>query len=315
MDIIILPKASRSRNCIHLGTRAFFACLFLILTFLLLTVYGAYHFGMRTQFTVQQESLAQMQVLTKDWQARLERQQAMLAATTKQAEEGLGVLAQRLGYLQANVIRLNALGQRLIVYADLEQGEFDFTHPPAMGGPESRIGEIPKLSDFLATMEQLAQEITDRQQQLRLLETMLLEWDIQQAALPAGRPLHQGWLSSKYGYRTDPFNGRREFHNGVDFAGKAGTKILAVAAGIVTWVGKRSGYGRMVEINHGNGYVTRYAHNRKNLVQVGEHIVKGQVIALMGSSGRSTGPHVHLEVLHEGRTVDPLQFVRAVEDS
>jgi murein DD-endopeptidase MepM/ murein hydrolase activator NlpD len=316
MDIIILPKASESRNCIHLGIYALSAYLFLILIFILLVTYGAYRLGVKAQWVAEQQSLAQIKSSAKNWQAILERQQTVLAAITHQAEEGLNALVQRVGHLQADVVRLNALGQRLIVHAGLEEGEFDFTNPPAIGGPElPQTGEILKLNDFLATMGQLEQEIADRQQQLSLLETVLVERGMRQAALPAGRPLHQGWLSSKYGYRTDPFNGRRAFHSGVDFAGKVGTKVLAVAAGIVTWAGERSGYGKMVEIDHGNGYVTRYAHNQKNLVQVGESIAKGQPIALMGSSGRSTGPHVHLEVLHQGHTVDPLQFVGTVKDS
>jgi murein DD-endopeptidase MepM/ murein hydrolase activator NlpD len=316
MEIIILPKASESRNCIHLGIYALSAYLFLILIFMLLVTYGAYCLGIKAQFAAEQQSLAQIKSSAKNWQAILKRQQAVLSSITHQAEEGLDTLAQRVGHLQADVVRLNALGQRLIVQAGLEEGEFDFTNPPAIGGPElSQAGEVLKLNDFLATMGQLEQEINDRQQQLSLLETVLVERGIRQAALPAGRPLRHGWLSSKYGYRTDPFNGRRAFHSGVDFAGKAGTKVLAVAAGVVTWAGERSGYGNMVEIDHGNGYVTRYAHNQKNLVQVGENVAKEQPIALMGSTGRSTGPHVHLEVLREGRTVDPLQFVRAVKDS
>lgn len=315
MDIIVLPKGSKSENCIHLGRRALSVYLFLTLLVLLLAVYGAYRLGVKTQFVAQQQSLTQMKSLAENWQGVLKRQQAALTTKLHQAEESLGMLAQRVGHLQADLVRLNALGQRLIVHAGLEEGEFDFINPPAMGGPEPlQAGDVLKLNDFLASLGQLEQEITDRRQQLSLLETVLVERGMRQAALPAGRPLRQGWLSSKYGYRTDPFNGRREFHNGVDFAGKAGTEILAVAAGIVTWVGERSGYGKMVEIDHGNGYVTRYAHNQKNLVQIGESIAKGQPIALMGSSGRSTGPHVHLEVLHEGRTVDPLQFVAAVEE-
>jgi murein DD-endopeptidase MepM/ murein hydrolase activator NlpD len=317
MDIIILPKVSESRNCIHLSAYALSAYLFLILIFILLIAYGAYYLGIKVQSTTQQQYLDQIKISAKNWQAALGRQQSMLATISHQAKEGLNTLTKRVGRIQAEMDRLNVLGQRLIEHAGLEEGEFDFSNPPAMGGPElpRTDAEVPKVNDFLATMGRLEQEIIDRQQQLSLLETVLVERGIRQAALPAGRPLRHGWLSSKYGYRTDPFNGLRAFHSGVDFAGKAGTKILAVAAGVVTWAGERSGYGNLVEIDHGNGYVTRYAHNQKNLVQVGENVAKGQPIALMGSTGRSTGPHVHLEVLRDGRTVDPLQFVRAVKDS
>lgn len=316
MDIIILPKVSESRNCIHLSAYVLGAYLFLILILTLLIGYGAYCLGIKVQFAAQQQSLTQIRVSAKNWKAVLGQQQVRLVTLSHQAEEGLSTLTQRVGRLQAEMDRLNILGQRLIVHAGLDEGEFDFTNPPAMGGPEfPQTEEVPKVNDFLATIGRLGQEIADRQQQLSLIETVLVERGIRQAALPAGRPLRHGWLSSKYGYRTDPFNGRIAFHSGLDFAGKAGTKILAVAAGVVTWSGKRSGYGNMVEIDHGNGYVTRYAHNHKNLVQVGENVAKGQPIALVGSTGRSTGPHVHFEVLRNGHTVNPLQFVGAVDNN
>lgn len=316
MDIIILPKVSESRNCIHLSVYILGAYLFLILILTLLVGYGAYCLGIKVQFAAQQQSLTQFKISAKNWKAVLGQQQVRLATLSHQAEEGLSTLTQRVGRLQAEMDRLNILGQRLIVHAGLDEGEFDFTNPPAMGGPElPQTEEAPKVNDFLATIGRLEQEIADRQQQLSLLETVLVERGMRQAALPAGRPLRHGWLSSKYGYRTDPFNGRIAFHSGLDFAGKAGTKILAVAAGVVTWSGKRSGYGNMVEINHGNGYVTRYAHNQKNLVQVGENVAKGQPIALVGSTGRSTGPHVHFEVLRNGHTVNPLQFVGAADNN
>jgi murein DD-endopeptidase MepM/ murein hydrolase activator NlpD len=117
-------------------------------------------------------------------------------------------------------------------------------------------------------------------------------------------------MSSTYGYRSDPFNGRRSFHGGMDFAGAAGTDVLAVASGVVIWSGERHGYGHLIEIDHGNGLTTRYGHNQKNLVAVGETVKKGQPIALMGSTGRSTAPHVHLEVLQDGRRLNPGQYVR-----
>jgi murein DD-endopeptidase MepM/ murein hydrolase activator NlpD len=119
----------------------------------------------------------------------------------------------------------------------------------------------------------------------------------------------QGFISSYYGERQDPFTGHEAHHKGMDFAGEAGSDVVAVATGIVTFVGHRAGFGHLVEINHGNGYVTRYAHNQRGLVQVGETVTRGQPVALMGSTGRSTGPHVHFEVLKNGRQVNPLTFI------
>ncbi|MFM2483133.1 M23 family metallopeptidase [Celerinatantimonas sp. YJH-8] len=117
------------------------------------------------------------------------------------------------------------------------------------------------------------------------------------------------WLSSPYGRRRDPFTGRYRYHEGVDIAGTEGVQIHSVAAGVVSWAGKRFGFGNMVEIEHGNGMVTRYAHTQKVLVQVGDVVTKGEIIALMGSTGRSTGPHVHFEVLHNGQHLNPVSYM------
>ena len=125
----------------------------------------------------------------------------------------------------------------------------------------------------------------------------------------SGRPIEKGWISSFYGQRVDPFSGLLAMHKGIDFAGQAGSNIIAVASGVVTWSGTQSGYGEMVEISHGDGFVTRYAHNDENLVKAGDLVKKGQPIALMGSSGRSTGAHVHYEVYRHGRIVDPSSYV------
>ncbi len=160
-------------------------------------------------------------------------------------------------------------------------------------------------------MDKLAAQVEDRAQQLSLLESMLMTRGLEKEVLPEGRPITSGWLSSYFGMRTDPFTGRQERHKGVDFAGKAGSDVVAVAAGVVTWAGRRFGYGQLVEINHGNGYTTRYGHNQKIKVQVGDAVKKGQALALMGSTGRSTGPHVHFEVLRDGKPVDPMQYISA----
>jgi murein DD-endopeptidase MepM/ murein hydrolase activator NlpD len=136
-----------------------------------------------------------------------------------------------------------------------------------------------------------------------------MDRSLHERIMPSGRPVRNGWVSSGYGMRTDPFTGKKEFHEGIDFAGKEGSRVLAVADGIVSWAGWRKGYGKMVEITHGNGYATRYAHNEKLLVSVGETVKKGQTIALMGSTGRSTGPHVHFEVVHNDREVNPAKYV------
>ena len=159
-------------------------------------------------------------------------------------------------------------------------------------------------------LDDLNQQLQDRERQLSVLESMISTRNLNRQIVPGGRPVTQGWISSYFGSRTDPFNGRKAFHRGVDFAGPAGAQVVAVASGVVTYSKERFGYGKTVEINHGNGYVTRYAHNQRVLVAVGDTIQKGQAIALIGSTGRSTGPHLHFEVLKQGRAVDPMSFVR-----
>jgi len=226
----------------------------------------------------------------------------------------VNALTSRLGALQAHVLRLDALGKRLVDLAGLKKGEFDFDAPPPQGGPEQPAAlddQAMPLPSLVQSIEAFDQQLGDREQQLNVLATLLMKRNLLQEVFPAGRPIAGGWISSYFGYRTDPFNGLREFHQGVDLAGKLGDPVMAVAAGVVTFAGKRFGYGNLVEINHGNGFVTRYAHNAAVEVRAGETVSKGQVVALMGSTGRSTGPHVHFEVWRDGQVVDPLKYLNA----
>ena len=242
----------------------------------------------------------------------LQEQQAAIAETRNETEDTLDALAIRMGKMSARVIRLDALGRRLTEMADLEDGEFDFDSEPALGGPEEpdQAGSGVAIPELVATLEGLNQQIDDREAQLVALESMLIKQNLNDRVYPQGRPVKSGWMSSYFGRRTDPFTGKPANHRGVDFAGKFGAEVISVADGVVTWAGSRFGYGEMVEINHGNGYATRYAHNSENLVAVGDEVKKGQTVALMGDSGRATGPNLHFEVLHNGRRVDPVSFIR-----
>ena len=227
-------------------------------------------------------------------------------------EDTLDALAIRIAQMNARIIRLDALGRRLTDMADLEDGEFDFDSAPALGGPEEPVmtGSNVAIPELVESMQSLGDQLNSREAQLGVLESVLMGQNLKERVYPQGRPVNSGWISSYFGKRTDPFTGKPANHTGIDFAGKLGDKVAAVADGVVTWSADRYGYGIMVEINHGNGYSTRYAHNAENLVVVGDEVKKGQAVAHMGETGRATGPNLHFEVLKDGRRVNPVNFIR-----
>ncbi len=244
------------------------------------------------------------------WKGRLKQQNGELAALRKKMDQQIDALTVRLGNMQGRLLQLDALGQKLVKSGHLDNGEFNFKEKPPMGGPVDGDGQqqvaVPDLAKMVARLDA---QISDREKQLSLLNELLANRQLKQESYVQGRPVKHGWISSVFGYRIDPFDGKREFHPGFDFAAKRGSPIHAVAAGVITWAGRRGGYGNMVEIDHGNGLRTRYGHCEKILVHKGDIVKKGQTIALVGSTGRSTGPHVHFEVLRAGHKVDPKKYI------
>lgn len=238
-------------------------------------------------------------------------QKREVEAARVENQEVVDAFAVRMAELNAHVIRLDAMGRRLTEMGKLDDGEFDFDSAPALGGPEPSVdAQSIHMPDLELRLNELEGRIADRELQLGVLENLLIDRNLNAQVVPEGRPVQSGWMSSHFGKRTDPFSGKDAMHWGVDFAGRKGAEISAVGAGVVTWSGSRHGYGQLVEVNHGNGYVTRYAHNEENKVAVGDEVEKGQLIALMGASGRATGPNLHFEVLRDGRKVNPLEFIR-----
>jgi murein DD-endopeptidase MepM/ murein hydrolase activator NlpD len=305
MNIILLAKRMQRPVKIHLSRLQAIALLVAVLVVpLAVASYLGFYWG--SQYARNDET-----VVAADSEAA---QPASVDTEPRDVRETVNALTARLGALQAQVLRLNALGKRLVDMAGLEKGEFDFSSQPPQGGPEEPEAfeeqDLP-LPTLVNSVDSLDQQLEDRQQQLNVLETVFMNRNLLDEVFPAGRPVNDGWVSSYFGYRTDPFTGLRAFHDGVDFAGKLGEPVVAVAAGVVTYAGKRFGYGNLVEINHGNGILTRYGHNSVIKVQVGETVSKGQMVALMGSTGRSTGPHVHFEVWRGGRVVNPLKYLNA----
>lgn len=208
--------------------------------------------------------------------ARLSSQSQAIDAARDGAQRQLDALAIRLGELNASIIRLNALGSRLTRMAKLQDGEFDFSRPPAVGGPEDPAAEPVSAADVTSGLAALSRAISREEDQLSVLSGLMVTRKLEEDVRPRGRPVRAGFISSGFGARIDPFSGRTMSHRGIDFASNTGTEVVAVATGVVTWSGLRPGYGRMVEVSHGNGYVTRYAHNAQNLVAVGDHVDQGR---------------------------------------
>jgi murein DD-endopeptidase MepM/ murein hydrolase activator NlpD len=238
-------------------------------------------------------------------------QRDSLEAVQAKAEDDMDALAIRLGQLQAKMMRLESVGQRLAKSAELDVSEFTFTEVPGMGDiSDGESGRTQTAAELVASMEQLEKILELQDQQLSLLEEMVLVRELREDVVPSGMPVDNGYISSGFGGRIHPISGKYKGHEGVDIPGKKGTPVNSVAAGIVIKSGRSGGYGNMVEIRHPDGYTTRYAHNQKNLVKEGDLVEKGQKIALLGSTGRSTGPHVHFEVRKDDKPVNPVAFIR-----
>lgn len=238
-------------------------------------------------------------------------QQVELRQVRENAQRDMQRMAIKLGRLQADSARLDALGQRLVVAGKLDPAEFDFDETPGVGGPEMAVPPQRALPEDLSTMmERLGQRFDTQQTQLGVLQSLLANREVSAELTPSGMPVADGFITSRFGERIDPFTGRESFHPGLDISVPRGTGVHAVAAGVVTFAGERMGYGKVVEIDHGDGYMTRYAHNSKLLAHVGEAVHAGELISDAGSTGRSTGPHVHFEVWHDGKLVNPIAYVR-----
>lgn len=242
-------------------------------------------------------------------QARASVQDSRIDDTRREAQREVNALAARLGELQAEANRLNALGDRLTRIGQLGDGEFDFDTPVGVGG-DGPVRDMP-AGDLQVGMDQLTAQLGGSGSQLSVLESLLFNRALDKSAMPSREPISNSYVTSPFGGRADPFGGGGAFHKGMDFHANVGDPVLSVADGVVSYAGTRSGYGNVVEVDHGNGYVTRYAHNSRLIVQVGDLVRSGQQIAKAGSTGRSTGAHVHFEVWENGHVVNPRKFLTA----
>jgi murein DD-endopeptidase MepM/ murein hydrolase activator NlpD len=306
MNIIFVGRSHGKSKTYQLGNKQLVAIGVLVVFLIFALVLSGYRMHASV---IEPEAVLDKDLLTI-WQNEIESQKDEVNRIKQASQEKVDALTLRMGDMQARLMRLDALGQRLTEVAKLKNGEFDFSASPALGGPtDVKLGESYKLPGIVESLDLIDRQLTDSEQQLEVIDALFVSRKTQEELFIAGRPIKWGWMSSAYGYRTDPFTGKRAWHGGVDFAGKEDSDIIAVAAGVVTYSGERYGYGNLVEVNHGGGFTTRYAHCKELKAKVGDIIDKGQVLASMGSTGRSTGPHVHYEVHRNGKTVNPKKYI------
>ena len=246
------------------------------------------------------------------WRSKLSEQDDVVEQLREQSVARRQAVGRQIAEMQARLWRMEALASYMHETSGLPKDEFDFDAPVSQGGPLSNEAQVLEVDNLDTQLASLSQRLKQRETELSILDQVLLGIYNDKGARPAGAPIVKGWMSSPFGERVDPISGKKAWHEGMDFAGAKGSEVIAVANGVVVFAGYRDGYGQMVEISHGKDMRTRYGHHEEVLVHAGQSVKRGDVIARMGSSGRSTGPHVHFEVLKEGRPVNPARYVSAV---
>ncbi len=302
MDIIVITgKSSQVKNWSLNSIQLFCIGLFVVMTVVLMA-FALNYFSLL--YAVKNESNYLKSMLKVVHAEHTKESQVLL-------KESIDTMAHRLGEMQASLMRLDSVGMRVIKLAGIDPKDFDLDKKIAMGGAKleslnqsfsiSQLTEVANLTDHL---------LNDRADKLQMLEERLNLNYSKNQLIPSGKPVVSGWLSSNFGWRIDPFTRKRAFHEGVDWVAKPGSDILAAAGGVVIYSRKHPQYGNMIEIDHGNGYVTRYAHAEELAATVGEVVLRGQKVATVGSTGRSTGPHLHFEVLKNGKPQNPRKFFK-----
>lgn len=302
MNVILVSGRTSSARSIALGSRELALIGAAIALAIVLLAAAMHYFTLR--YAVANNSAYLRPLLASIQAQENERMQAYLG-------ESLKTIASKVGELQARLVRLDALGDRLSKVAGLKPQEFLFDRPPGQGGADSDIpAHHLSMGQIGEALDRLGRELEDRGDKLRFLESALTEQHAKQQLIPNRAPVANGYFSSGFGWRIDPFNGMNAFHEGMDFTAQEGTAILAAAGGVVVFAAAHPQYGNMVEIDHGNDLVTRYAHASRLLVKVGDVVLRGSKIAEVGNTGRSTGTHLHFEVRHRGVAQNPARFLR-----
>ncbi|WP_297817010.1 M23 family metallopeptidase [uncultured Paraglaciecola sp.] len=297
MKLTLLFRSNKARLMLNIGKKQLLLALFAISVFFLIS----------SRSTLSpEENIARIQHAKTGFKQQAEEVSSLINST----EQRMTGVMLKLADMQSQIQRLDALGSRLVKQAKLNPDEFSFEQTPSMSGRMDIVPVDIQVQDaILSKMSVMLEKIQNKAQELMALESIMLSHHIERESRLEGKPISSGWLSSYYGIRKDPFSGLPAMHKGLDFAGKEGERVLATGAGIITWSGSRYGYGNLVEIDHGDGLITRYGHNKEVNVKIGDVVTKGQTIAEMGNTGRSTGAHVHYEVIRNGKHQDPLPYV------
>jgi murein DD-endopeptidase MepM/ murein hydrolase activator NlpD len=305
LNIIVVSGAMRRARTLTLDWRHWtlggFGLLLLFLSFTLLFNYVTLRYAASINHPLLQAILLDDQ-----------RQEARRSQEVVQGH--LNAMAVKLGELQAQLLQLDGLGERLAQMAGLKPKDLPPMEPgkaPGRGGPAPTLVQDLSVAEFDALLGQMSRQVEERSDQLGVLETLLVSNSANRQFMPTLAPVEGGWLSSSFGWRIDPFTGQKSFHEGLDFPSEAGTAIVAAASGKVIAADVQAQYGKMVEIDHGNGLVTRYAHCSMLFVKEGDLVVRGQKIAAVGSTGRATGPHLHFEVRLNGAPQNPTRFLQS----
>jgi murein DD-endopeptidase MepM/ murein hydrolase activator NlpD len=231
----------------------------------------------------------------------------------KYVKENIAAMAIKLGEMQAQLMRLDALGERVQGLAGVRPEEFNFKQVPGRGGaePSSQPSRSLSMSEFQQALDAMSRDLEHRADYMNVVETALMNDKVKFKLLPTVQPVNVTYNASGFGWRLDPFTGRSAFHEGIDFPAPSGTRIVAAAGGVVVTAEYHHQFGNVLEIDHGNDIVTRYAHTSRLLAKVGDIVKRGQHVADIGSTGRSTGAHLHFEVLVKGIQQDPHKFLSA----
>jgi murein DD-endopeptidase MepM/ murein hydrolase activator NlpD len=302
MNIIVVTSRLPTAKAISIGrVHIIGGCVLLAATVLALAAllnYAALRYAAETRNPIV------FSLFSSVLQEEAERTQAYL-------RDNLDAMATRLGEMQAQMLRLDTLGERVARLAGFKPQEFMLEQPPGRGGASSQLpADTFSFTELARRLEFLSKQVDDRNDKFGLLDSLLTQDSAKKKLLPSVLPISGGAYNSNFGWRLDPFDGRQSFHEGVDFIAEPGAPVVAAAAGVVVASEFHPQYGNMIELDHGGGLVTRYAHCSRRIVQVGDIVMKGARIGDVGSTGRATGPHLHFEVRHHGIPQNPARFLR-----